>query len=121
MFGYVLPCKPEMKVREWQAYRAYYCGLCKQLAREYGLLARMLLNYDLVLLAMLADGLADTPGCARPERCIAGPLNRRPVCAATPGLSLAADALVLTAFYKLDDDVADERFSAGCAREPCVF
>ncbi|WP_283129067.1 DUF5685 family protein, partial [Allofournierella massiliensis] len=31
MFGYVTPEKPEMKVKEFESYRAMYCGLCKQL------------------------------------------------------------------------------------------
>ncbi len=53
MFGYVLPHTAELRVREWHAYRAYYCGLCKELQREYGFLPRMLLNYDLVLPALL--------------------------------------------------------------------
>lgn len=110
MFGYVLPCKPELKVCEWQAYRAAYCGLCKELKREYGFAARMFLNYDLVLLALVADGLAGAQGVCAPERCIANPLEKRPVCARTDGLALAADALVLTVYYKLVDDKADEHF-----------
>ncbi len=110
MFGYVLPFKPELKVREWTEYRAYYCGLCKELKREYGFTARMFLNYDLVLLAIMSDSLADVASTACAERCIANPAAKRPVCQGTAGLSLAADALVLTAYYKLADDLADERF-----------
>ncbi|MEG2165695.1 MAG: DUF5685 family protein [Ruthenibacterium sp.] len=110
MFGYVLPLKPELKVREWYAYRAYYCGLCKELKREYGFVARLLLNYDLVLLAMLADSLADVQSTACAERCIANPLSKQPVCQTSGGLALAADCLVLTAYYKVADDVADEHF-----------
>ncbi len=108
MFGYVLPLAAEMKVREWNTYRAYYCGLCKELAREYGFAARMLLNYDLVFAALLADGAAQRPPHICPERCVAGPLRKRPVCQTTEGLALAADALVLTAYYKFADDCADE-------------
>ena len=110
MFGYVLPHTAELRVREWHAYRAYYCGLCKELQREYGFLPRMLLNYDLVLPALLADGTAHTAAPTAPERCIASPIERRPVCGRSDGLALAADALVLTAYYKLCDDCADERF-----------
>lgn len=110
MFGYVLPQTAELRVREWHAYRAYYCGLCKELQREYGFLPRMLLNYDLVLPALLADGAAGQAAPMRPERCIANPAVRRPMCAGSAGLRLAADALVLTAYYKLCDDVADEHF-----------
>lgn len=110
MFGYVLPFKPEMKVCEWYAYRAYYCGLCKELKREYGFLSRFLLNYDLVVPALLADGISGTQAHLCPERCIANPVEKRPMCQSTEGLRLAADALVLTVYYKLCDDLADERF-----------
>lgn len=108
MFGYVFPCKPELKVREWNAYRACYCGLCKVLGREYGFLPRMFLNYDMVFFAMLTDGLRGHEGAQCAQRCIASPAARHPVCAKTPGLALAADALVLSAYYKLMDDLADE-------------
>ena len=57
VFGYVLPLTAELKVREGHAYRAYYCGLGKELKREYGFLSRFLLNYDLVLPALLAERL----------------------------------------------------------------
>ncbi len=109
MFGYVLPYKADLKVCQWYSYRAYYCGLCKQLKREYGFLSRLLLNYDLVFLALLADGLAgeEPPVCG--ERCIANPVEKRPMCGASSGLALAADSLVLTAYYKTADDVHDER------------
>ena len=110
MFGYVLPHTAELRVREWHAWRAYYCGLCKELQREYGFLPRMLLNYDLVLPALLADGAANAVAPMAPERCIANPAGRRPMCGHSGGLALAADALVLTAYYKLCDDCADERF-----------
>ena len=75
MFGYVLPLTAELKVREWHAYRAYYCGLCKELKREYGFLSRFLLNYDLVLPALLADGMAGTQARMCPERCMANPVE----------------------------------------------
>ena len=110
VFGYVLPLTAELKVREWHAYRAYYCGLCKELKREYGFLSRFLLNYDLVLPALLADGMAGTQARMCPERCMANPVEKRSMCQSTAGLALAADALVLTVYYKLADDLADERF-----------
>lgn len=108
MFGYVLPRKSELRVREWESYRAYYCGLCKELGREYGFLSRFVLNYDLVLLALTADSLAGECGKACGERCIANPLQKHPVCQSTPGLRLAADGLILTVYYKIWDDAADE-------------
>lgn len=120
MFGYVTPAKPEMKVREFESYRAVYCGLCKQLKTDYGFASRMLLNYDLVTVALLADGLSGEAGRPCAERCMANPLHKRCMLHATAGLRLAAAALVLLSWYKLADDVADEafgkRFAARAAR-----
>ena len=110
MFGYVTPCRAECRVREWEEYRAAYCGLCKTLARRCGHAARMALNYDMVLLALLADGLAGESGSVCQKRCAASCLRTHPECAETPGLALAADALALTAWYHLADDAADEPF-----------
>lgn len=109
MFGYILPAKPEMKVREWTLYRAYYCGLCKELKREYGFTARLFLNYDLVLPAILTDSLTGRPMQCRAERCIANPVEKRCMCQTSPGLALAADALILSVYYKLADDLQDEK------------
>ena len=107
MFGYLLPCKPEMKVKEFEAYRSVYCGLCKQLADDYGLLGRMFLNYDLVLVSLMADGLSGQEGRPCAERCMVNP-RRRCMLRDTEGLRLAADGLILTVWYKLADDMADE-------------
>ena len=107
MFGYITPLVSELRVREYNEYKSVYCGLCKELGRRYGLAARMLLNYDLVLIALVADGLSgEAPNCGA-ERCIASPLAKRPVCGSSNGLALAADALVLLGWYKLLDDLAD--------------
>lgn len=108
VFGYVQPAKPEMKVREYESYRAGYCGLCMQLKRDYGFLSRMFLNYDLVTVALLADGLSGKTSHACQKRCMASPFRRRCMQQETPGLQLAAGALVLLSWYKLVDDASDE-------------
>lgn len=110
MFGYVLPVKAEMKVKEYDAYRAVYCGVCKQLGASYGLFTRFLLNYDLVLLAVLADGASGEEGCTNCEGCFANPLAKRKTLHDTAGLRLAADGLILLSYHRLRDNLADEGF-----------
>lgn len=120
MFGYVTPDKGEMKVREYECYRAVYCGLCMQLKADYGFVSRMLLNYDLVTVALLADGISGEKGSPCMKRCMANPLRRRCMHAGTQGLRLAAASLVLLSWYKLADDLEDEpfarRFASGTLR-----
>ncbi len=110
MFGYVLPVKCEMKVKDFDAYRAAYCGLCMQLKASYGNVSRLFLNYDLVLVAVLADALSGEAGTVRARACVASPVAKHAMLHGTPGLSLAADALVLLTHQKLCDNIQDEPF-----------
>ncbi len=114
MFGYLLPYKPEMKVREFECYRAVYCGLCKQLSKDYGFLPRMFLNYDMLLLTLLADGLSGQGGNPVLQRCIANP-KKRCMLSDTFGLQLGADCTILASWYKLLDDKQDESWAKGTA------
>ena len=50
MFGYVTICKPELKVKDFEKYKAYYCGLCEELRERYGLGGQMTLTYDMTFL-----------------------------------------------------------------------
>ena len=54
MFGYVNVYKDELKIKDYDTYRAYYCGLCKMLGKRHNALARLSLNYDLTFLAVLS-------------------------------------------------------------------
>ena len=46
MFGYVRPYKPELLVKELTRYQSVYCGICKQIGRDYGQVPRLALGYD---------------------------------------------------------------------------
>ncbi len=108
MYGYIRPLKAELKVREYEAYHAMYCGLCRTLGRRYGFAARFLVSYDLTYLCCLLDGSAES--WAR-ERCYcpANPLCRKDCTGDTPALALAADLSVLLGWQKFRDAAADER------------
>lgn len=59
MFGYIIVNKPEMKFREFDVYRSYYCGLCKSLKERYGVRGQMTLSYDMTFLSLLLSSLYD--------------------------------------------------------------
>ena len=107
MFGYVRPFRPELKCKDFDLYRATYCGLCRCLRRRYGLIAPMLLNFDFTFLALLLwepeEGFTPCRG-----RCHANPLRKLPMCPDSPALELAADESVILAWWKLRDGVQDE-------------
>ena len=35
LFGYIQPLREELKIKEFEAYKAVYCSLCKQLGKKY--------------------------------------------------------------------------------------
>nr|MCR4710859.1 DUF5685 family protein [Clostridia bacterium] len=59
MFGYTVALRDELKVKEWELYRGYYCGVCKSIGRRYGQLPRITLSYDAAFLAMLLSSLEE--------------------------------------------------------------
>lgn len=107
MFGYIKPLAPELKVKEQEAYRAIYCGLCKQLGRVYGPMSRLTLSYDFAFLAMLAIGVRGELVEFSQERCMVHPLKKRNICQDCDSLDLSAAMATILLYHKLEDNLAD--------------
>jgi len=109
MFGYIAPLKSELKMREFEVYNSYYCAICRAVKRRYGELPRLMLSYDAVLVAMLADALSGAPEGApfRTFRCFNNPLKKRNEAASSAGIDYAADVMVLLGWLSLKDAKKD--------------
>lgn len=111
MFGYLKPCKPYMLVKDYELYKSVYCGLCKKLSEEYGVLAKMVLSYDCTCYALLAMGLNGRCEGVKKKKCTSNPLKKCLYCVGgNDELSLAAAITVVTVYYKLEDDIKDSSF-----------
>ncbi len=109
MFGYVRIDKDELKVKDYNLFKAYYCGVCQTIKREYGFPARYFLSYDAAFLAVLLTAVREQQPGFSPVRCLANPLIRRPAAQPDPCFSYAAAVNVLLLWFKLQDDWADNR------------
>ena len=107
MFGYVRPLKGELKVSEWEAYQAAYCGLCQCLGAQYGYRSRFLVSYDLTFLYCLMT-CRQREQAAAVCRCPANPLRRKKCLSASADMAHAAGVNVLLMYHKLRDTAADE-------------
>ncbi|MDR0886064.1 MAG: DUF5685 family protein [Clostridiales Family XIII bacterium] len=124
MLGYVTTYKPELKMKHWDIYRAYYCAICRSIKTRYGEIPRLVLSYDSVLLAIVLDSVKDKMLELSDEndpvtrlttfRCGYHPTIKRPLLSDGGILvDYAADMLILLALLKLEDDKNDEkRFSS---------
>lgn len=108
MFGYVTIYKDELKISEYNTFRAYYCGLCRQIGR-YSQIARLGLSYDMTFLSILLSSLSDEPVAAERRRCLAHPTTRRAVAKSDDACDYSAKMSILLAYLKLADDWRDDR------------
>lgn len=107
--------KCELKVHEFETYKAYYCGLCKALKHEYTLIASSLVSYDCAFLYLLADSLGSETNIPEPCACLLHPLEKR-LQIVTDAAQYPAAVNVLLAYYKMKDDVEDgQKFKAAAA------
>lgn len=71
MYGYVIINQSELKFKEFELYRSYYCGFCRKLREKYGFPGQMTLSYDMTFLIMLLCDLYDAEDITGSTRCAA--------------------------------------------------
>lgn len=111
MFGYLQIQKSELLVREFDAYKAVYCGLCKQMGKDYSILARFSLSYDCTFYAMLLMSVDRSCTGFKDGRCTCNPLKKcKFALSSSDCYSKAAAFSIVSAYYKLKDDISDSKF-----------
>ena len=108
MFGYITIARPELKIRDEETYRAFYCGLCRALKKRHGLSGQSTLSYDMTFIVLLLTALYEPPTEADSTWCAVHPKGRHPI-VRNRFLDYGADMNLLLAYYNLRDDWADER------------
>ena len=108
MFGYIIVNKQEMKFKEFDLYKSYYCGLCRELKHSYGKRGQLTLSYDLTFVIMLLTSLYETDTEFSACKCIAHPFEKHPT-GRNEITKYAADMNILLSYYKCEDDWLDER------------
>ena len=108
MFGYVVVNKSELKFKEFDQYRRYYCGLCQRLKKRYGRKGQSALSYDMTFLVLLLSGLCE-PECEKgKKRCMVHPWKKQEFLY-NSCTDYAADMTVVLTYYKCIDDFKDEK------------
>lgn len=114
MFGYVQAHKPELKMREFYKYKAYYCGLCKVLREKYGFLGQLTLTYDMTFLVMLLTSLYEVETKREECRCVVHPVKKQKMLS-NEITEYAADMNIILTYYHFVDDWQDEKSKLGLA------
>ena len=77
MFGYVVLNKPEIKFKDFDMYRSFYCGLCRELRERYGISGQITLSYDMTFVILLLSCMSHRPERVRPDVLYIRYVNRR--------------------------------------------
>ena len=110
MFGYIKPLKNELRIKEYELYRAYYCSMCKKLGESYGVFARFTLNFEFVFLSILCASLNDKDCPTKLGRCPFNPTKKCNYCEKSDAeLDFSSSAAIIMLYYKLLDNIRDEK------------
>ena len=99
MFGFVNVYKNELKIKDYNTFRAYYCGLCKSLGKRYNQLVRLGLSYDLTFLALVGDSLSNEDAVILKDGCIKH-IGSHMICSNNHAIDYASDMSVILSYYK---------------------
>lgn len=114
MFGYIMPEKPELKIKEFDVYRAYYCGVCKSIGKRHGQLKRMTLTYDAAFLALLLCSVLSIKTGMSKERCIVHPVKKSFV-THNEIIDYSSDINIILAYNNMKDKWKDDRSKVALA------
>lgn len=109
MFGYIKPSTPELRVRDNELYKAFYCGLCRALGLQICKSARFTLSYDIVFLALVRAFASNETITIKNRRCLVHPIKKRPMAECEKALTYSATVSAILSYHNLVDDLNDEK------------
>ena len=112
MFGYVSVNQQELKIKEFERYRGYYCGVCHSLKERHGRRGQITLSYDMTFLSLLLNALYEEPLQEAWKSCFAHPMKKHLVLKNAIS-DYVADMNILLSYYGMLDHWKDEKKLTG--------
>ena len=109
MFGYIRAAKPEMRIKEYELYKAVYCSLCKEMGKTYGIFSRFTLSYDFTFYALLGMALKANSCDVQRKSCTCNPLKKCQYLSDLNDMKMPAAASMILCYFKLMDNINDEK------------
>ncbi|HEY8419759.1 MAG TPA: DUF5685 family protein [Clostridia bacterium] len=107
MYGYVTPDKSKLYNKDFLLYRAFYCGVCKETAKNYGNLPRLATNYDIAFLGVFLHAYLNILPAFLNEGCILNPFVKKHIVKSSHLLKDITDLNLLLVYHNLLDNKID--------------
>ncbi len=112
MFGYIMPERAHLYMKDLDLYRNFYCGICKSMGRQFSQKARFTINYDITFLAVLVHNYLGVDVEFEKLKCVTKPFNKtRQMVKGNDLTDKFASINVILAYFKLQDDEIDDKKS----------
>ena len=121
MFGYVVVDKPSLRIREYDYYRATYCGLCHTMGKCTGCLSRMTLSYDVAFFVLIREMLEGTEVEIVKKRCVRHPIKAINTVEINSQLEYSAYVGGILTAQKIEDNISDEKGIKSYVAKICKF
>lgn len=119
MFGYVKPLPAELLLKEYELYKAVYCGLCYTGGKKVSRFTRFFLSYDFTALATLRLTLGEEQPCTVKRRCPYN-LKKKQMLTSDEAFGYTAAAFAFLSYLKATDDLRDERGFSCLKKRLCM-
>jgi hypothetical protein len=113
MQGTIRPC---LKGQNKSDYNLYYCGLCIGMGRNTGLFSRIFVNYELSILYLISDSIQNEKSLKK-SYCPVMPFKKVLYRDDSKLLKKLSLTNYLLAYYKVLDDVLDEKSALSIVME----
>lgn len=109
MIGYMRPIKGKFSGEQRKIYQAIYCGLCRKLKYQHGLLGTLTINYEMVDMLLLIDSLRNDEPTRMKMSCSLSPLIWKDMMGFNEHhYIMAAEMAMIIVNLEIQDNVADE-------------
>ena len=108
MLGVMTVRKDDLKFREFDRYRGFYCGLCRAIGQRCGKACRMALSFEMTFLSMLLTSLYEPETKGEMRRCAFHPIEKW-LMLGNEAIDYCADLSALISYYDLRDGWEDEK------------
>lgn len=109
MFGYINYDKQYLYFKDFDLYKAAYCGVCKSLGDTCGQISRMGLSYDSAFLSVIFHNVMNKDVEIADSSCVSNVFKKRPMAKPDEISNKVAAVNLMLCYYKTLDDIADEK------------
>ena len=109
MFGYVIVDKKALRIREYDYYRATYCGLCHSMGKCTGCVSRLTLSYDVTFFVLVREILTGTKVEFVKKRCVRHPIRKIETVKMNSQMEYSACVGAQLSYQKILDNINDEK------------